>query len=568
MNTSNGHWDHEVDVLVVGTGAGAMVAAVTAAQRGATTLMIEKGEHYGGSSATCGGGVWIPASDSAQAQGQEDSPKEAFQYIKSLTGDTVNDAKIRAFTEGARNMARHIESVSGLRFNAIPYTDYHAELPGGKHGYRTHETNTLHASQLRDEDFSRLLPGHPSTALFGCIPWTTMEAAPMVTRGPGWMSTMAKVLWRYFSDVPQRLRSKRSRFLVFGNAIAAHLKRAFNQYGGEMWLQSPLLDLVRGDDGAVSGAIVNREGQRIRVRARKGVVLGAGGFERNQAMRDQYLPGEGRPEWSGGQVNNTGDAILAGMRIGAATDLMEHAWWAPTVRVPGESRGRPLFYERALPGCIIVNQRGERYMNEARSYDVAAKAMIDADQPDKRTIPSWIVFDATFRKKYPMGPLMPVLPDWVHRREVRKMICKSSSIAGLAKQTGMDAKTLENTIERFNGFATTGVDSDFGRGEAAYDRYYGDQNVKPNPNLAALGRAPFYAMPVYPGDIGTKGGLATDETARVIDNCGDVIKGLYAVGNNAASVTGPAYPGAGSTLGPAMTFGFLAALDITDCRVD
>lgn len=555
-----GTWDRTVDVLVVGTGAGGLVAAVTAAERGASVLVVEKSDQYGGSSAASGGGVWIPASDSALAQGQEDSPEEAFTYIKGLTGNTVADDRIRAFTVHAREMARDVERMSGLRFTAIPYTDYHAERPGGKMGYRSHETNTLDARALTRKDFETLRPTHPSATLFGFIPWTTMEAAPMVTRGAGWMKTMARVLWRYYRDVPQRLRSRRSRFLVFGNAIAGHLKIALDRAGGELWLSAPLGDLVKEGDRVV-GATVRHDGRTIRVRATKGVVLAAGGFERNQAMRDRYLPGEGRPEWSGGQENNTGDAIEAGVAIGAATDLMGEAWWAPTLSVPGETRGRPLFYERALPGNIIVDRSGRRYMNEARSYDVAAKAMIDLDRPDRRTIPSWIVFDARFRKKYPMGPLMPVLPDAVHPKAVRKMTLKAPTLAGLAAAMGVDAGVLEETVTRFNGFARSGVDEDFGRGGAAYDRYYGDQNVKPNPNLAPIEVAPFYALPVYPGDIGTKGGLAVDAAARVLDMEGRPIPGLYAIGNSSASVMGPAYPGAGSTLGPAMTFGWLAVRD-------
>lgn len=554
------HWDLEVDVLVVGTGAGAMVAAVTAAQSGAKTLMVEKSDLYGGTSASSGGGIWIPASDSALAQGQQDTPEEAFEYIKGLVGNSVADAKIRKFTESARLMARYVESVSKLRFIAIPYTDYQAERPGGKMGYRSHETNTMHASELSREDFTSLRPTHPSATLFGFIPWTTMEAAPMVTRGPGWIRTMAKVLWRYYSDIPQRLKSKRSRFLVFGNAIAGHLKNAFNSFGGEMWLRSPLVDVVH-DGSRVTGAIISRQGKLVRVGVRRGVILGAGGFERNQAMRDQYLPGEGRPEWSGGQENNTGDAIQAGQRVGAALDLMAEAWWAPTLSVPGETRGRPLFYERALPGNIIVNQAGERYMNEARSYDIAGKAMIDADMPDKRSIPSWIVLDSRFRRKYPMGPLMPILPDWVHPSRVRSMFVKANSIAELARKMGVPSDALSATIARVNGFAASGVDEDFGRGSAPYDRYYGDQSVTPNPNLAPIDEPPYYALKVYPGDIGTKGGLATDENARVLDMSGRAIPGLYAIGNNSASVMGPSYPGAGSTLGPGMTFGYLAALD-------
>ncbi|WP_311269549.1 FAD-binding protein [Sphingobium sp. WCS2017Hpa-17] len=562
MHETPGAWDEEVDVLVVGTGAGAMVAALAASQRGARTLIVEKSGLYGGSSAASGGGVWIPASHSALAQGQQDSPEEAFTYIKGLVGNHVADGKIRAFTENARLMAQYVEAHSGLRFNAIPYTDYHAERPGGKMGYRSHETNTLDAAALSRRDFETLRPTHPSAALFGYIPWTTLEAAPMVTRGPGWMKTMARVLWRYYSDIPQRLRSKRSRFLVFGNAIAGHLKIALDRQGARMLLNAPLVRLVREGQGPIQGAVIEKDGRPYAVKARA-VILGAGGFERNQAMREAYLPGEGRAEWSGGQENNTGDAIRAGIEIGAATDLMHEAWWAPTVKVPSEVRGRPLFYERALPGCIIVNEKGERYLNEARSYDVVGKGMIDADRADKRTIPSWILFDARFRKKYPMGPLLPVFPDWMHNREVRKMVHKASSLAALARSTGMDVATLEATVARFNGFARSGVDEDFKRGAAPYDRYYGDQNVKPNPNLAPIDQGPFYALNLYPGDIGTKGGLSTDERARVLDEAGAPIEGLYAIGNNAASVMGPAYPGAGSTLGPAMTFGYLAACDCT-----
>lgn len=300
----------------------------------------------------------------------------------------------------------------------------------------------------------------------------------------------------------------------------------------------------------------------MRVRARKGVILGAGGFERNQSMRDRYLPGESSTAFSASQENNTGDAIMAGIRIGAATDLMDEAWWAPTVRVPGEDTARPLFYERALPGCIIVNQAGERYMNEARSYDVAGKAMIEADRADARTIPSWIMFDARFRRKYPMGPVIPLLPDILQSRGARMAWRKASTIGGLGRKIGVDSEKLANTIDRVNRFARTGVDEDFGRGSAPYDRYYGDQSVTPNPNLAPIEEAPFYALQVFPGDIGTKGGLATDAAARVLDASGEPISGLYAIGNTAASVMGPSYPGAGSTLAPAMTFGMLAVDDM------
>ncbi|MBT7877270.1 MAG: FAD-binding protein [Gammaproteobacteria bacterium] len=554
-------WDEEVDVLVVGSGAGSMVAAATAAQQGATTLVIEKTSMYGGTSATCGGGIWIPASHSAKAQDQEDSPEEALEYLTHLIGNEVPRVKLESYVNNASKMAEHVESISGLRFNAIPYTDYHAELPGGKMGYRSHETNTLDARELPAEDFQTLRPTHPSAALFGFIPWTTLEAAPMVTRAPGWLTTMIKIIWRYASDIPQRLRSRRSRFLVFGNAIIGHLKLALNKYNGKLWLNAPLNELYRDESGRVVGAVIELNSQKLNIKVNNGVILGAGGFERNQEMRDQYLPGETQAEWSGGMEGNTGDTINIAAKIGAATDLMEHAWWTPVVKVDSEDRGRPLFYERALPGNIIVDQNGERYTNEARSYDVVGKAMIDASLSGRPTIHSWIIFDRKFRMNYPMGPMLPLIPDWLHPASVRRMFKRARSLTELANQINVEPETLEQTVSKFNEFARTGNDIDFHRGDAAYDQYYGDHNVSPNPNLAVIEKAPYYAVPVYPGEIGTKGGLATDEFARALDTDGDVIDGLYVIGNNSASVMGSAYPGAGSTLGPAMTFGYVAALD-------
>lgn len=558
--TGGGGWDKEVDLLIVGSGAGAMATALSAVHHGADALVIEKSSLYGGSSATSGGVAWIPASRSALEQGQADSPEEAFQYIKGLTGNRVAESKIRAFTENAAKMLDRIESMSDLRYTAIPYTDYHAENPGGKMGYRSHQPNTLHARDMDRRDFETLRPTHPSAALFDVIPWTATEAAPMVTRAKGWQLALFKVLFRYYIDIPQRLRSRRSRLLTFGNAVVGHLRNALRRKGGDLWLDTGLKSLIR-DGERVVGAVVVRGGRDMRIGARKGVVVAAGGFERNALMRNRYLPGETRPEWSAAQPPNEGDAIEAGVAIGAALDLMDEAWWAPTVRVPGEPHGRPLFFDRALPGSLIVNQQGFRYMNEARSYDVAGKVMIDCDRPDARTIPSWIVFDARFRSRYPMGPLKPLLPDWAHRRAVRDMFVKADNVRGLAAKMKVPPGALEETVTRFNRFAANGVDEDFQRGSAAYDRYYGDPNVVPNPNLAPLARAPFYAVRIYPGDIGTKGGLATDEKARVLDAAGQPIGGLYAIGNSAASVMGPAYPGAGSTIAPAMTFGLLAVGD-------
>ena len=263
---------------------------------------------------------------------------------------------------------------------------------------------------------------------------------------------------------------------------------------------------------------------------------------------------------SGSQINNTGDALELARNLGAATLNLDSAWWAPVFKVPGEERARLCAFERAFPGCIMVSQAGHRYMNEAASYHIAAQQMMAADRPEARTVPSWIVFDSRFRKHYPMGPLLPLLPLRLHPQAVRKIVITARNWRELAARTGLPAEALEQTIDRFNDGARRGADPDFGRGATEYDRYYGDPKVQPNPTLLPLEEPPFYAMPLHLGDIGTNGGLATDACARVLDHEGAPIPGLYAAGNVTASVMGHAYPGAGGTLGPALTFGYLAGV--------
>jgi len=304
----------------------------------------------------------------------------------------------------------------------------------------------------------------------------------------------------------------------------------------------------------------------LRIRARRGVLLASGGFERNAELRARYLPPQaGDPGMSGSQINNTGDCLGIAQRIGAATLSMDSAWWAPVFKVPGEERGRLCAVERALPGCIMVNRAGRRFMNEAPSYHIVAQTMMAADRADARTVPAYILFDARFHRHYPMGPLLP-LPLWLHSAAVRRAVTCANSWDELARKIGLPAEALQETITRFNTDARRGVDTEFGRGSDEYERYYGDPKVAPNPTLAPLERAPFYAMSLHLGDIGTNGGLATDADARVLDANGVPIAGLYAAGNITASVMGHSYPGAGSTLGPAMTFAFIAANHILQAQ--
>ncbi len=555
MNTPA--WDLETDVLVVGSGAAALTAAVVAASGGARTLVIEKSELYGGTSATSGGVIWIPATAQALAGGHEDSPEEAFRYVRALTDPEVTDARIWAFVRTGREMVAWLEAHTQVRMRAHPYADYHPELPGGKTGWRSLEALPLHASDL-GADFERLRPPHPAVQFLGRVSWTLEETGTLLFRSPGWMMTALSVFGNYYLDFPQRLHSGRDRRMTLGNALLGRLKLSLNRTGTPLWLRAPLQDLVR-EDGRVTGACIERDGQRLRVRAMRAVVLAAGGFERNAQLRQRHLPQSPEPRWSGSQENNTGDGILAAERIGAALTNMDSAWWGTSLSLPGEPRARLLAIERALPGAIIVNGNGERYMNEAASYHVAGQQMLRQDSPHGRTIPSYMVFDATWRARYPLGPMIPDLPDGLQPRSLREVLVRAPTLEALAARIGLPPQRLAATVARFNGFAASGTDPDFRRGESAYDRYYGDPRVTPNPTLRALTTPPYYAIPLWPGDIGTNGGVATNEHAQVLDGSGAPIAGLYACGNVAATIMGHSYPAAGATLGPGMTFGYIAA---------
>ncbi|SFR90654.1 FAD-dependent oxidoreductase [Sphingomonas jatrophae] len=549
-------WDEEVDVLVVGSGAGGLTAAVAAADAHGSVLVIEKSGEYGGTSATSGGGIWIPNSPLGREQGLEDSEEEAFSYLRPQSAPNVPDGVIRAYIRRAPEMLGWLHEKTPVRFTSVPYPDYHVEYPGGKQGFRTHLPVPFDGRQL-GADILHLRAPSPAASLFGIINWRFDETYTLLFRPKGWQKALGKMFWRYGSDLPHRFRSIKDRHLTLGNALVGGLRLALKERGVPLRLNTGLVELVREGD-MVTGAVVEQKGKRRRIRARRGLVLAAGGFERNAELRRKHLPGSADPTISGSQINNMGDTIVAAEKVGAALRNMHSTWSAPVFRVPGEERARLSTIERALPGCIIVNQAGKRYMNEAASYHVVGRQILENDRPGAGTQPSWVIFDATFRHKYPMGPLLPLIPDALQPKGVRKIMRKADSIEALARQIGMSADALAATVTRFNADAERGVDTEFDRGGPAYDKMYGDARVQPNPTLAPIVKAPFYAFPIYGGDIGTNGGVVTDEDARVLDEGGRPIGGLYAVGNNAASVMGESYPGAGVTLGPAMAFGYVA----------
>lgn len=555
-------WDQEIDVLVVGSGAGGMLSALVAAKNHAEVLIVEKEKLWGGTSATSGAGIWIPASDQAAAAGFHDNVDDAFKYVRALSADNVPDANIRAYVGNAAKMLRWMGANTEIDYHAFPYPDYHAENPGGSPtGYRTHMPLPIDGRRL-GKDVRTLRFASPAASLFGYLNWHFDETYILLFRAKRWWLHLAKSLARYWLDWPFRFTSRKDRRLTLGNALAGGLRLALNEAKVPLWLNSGLEELIT-EKGKVVGAVVRRDGQSLRIRARKGVVLAAGGFDKNQAMRDAHAPLYPNALYSGGTSGNTGDAIRAGQALGAETMNLQSTWAAPVFYVPGEDRGRLCTIERALPGCMMVNQQGERYLNEAASYHIVGQQMARRQREHGDASPSWFVFDHTYRHSYPVGPVYPLVPDWLQNGMVKTILKKGRTIAELAAQMGVDPARLEATVGRFNANAAKGEDPDFRRGEAAYDKMYGDPRISPNPCLRPLNKGPFYAMPIYPGDIGTNGGLKTDDLARVLDAKGKPIGGLYAIGNSAASAMGESYPGAGVTIGPALTFGYIAANHLT-----
>jgi len=555
-------WDKEVDVLVVGSGAGGMLSALVAAKNHADVLIVEKEKLWGGTSATSGAGIWIPASDQAAAAGFNDSIDDAFKYVRALSADNVPDENIRAYVGNAAKMLRWMGANTDIEYHAFPYPDYHAENPGGSPtGYRTHMPLPLDGRRL-GKDVRTLRFASPAASLFGYLNWHFDETYILLFRAKGWPWHLAKSLMRYWFDWPFRFTSRKDRRLTLGNALAGGLRLALNEAKVPLWLNSGLEELIEAD-GQIAGAVIRRDGKAMRVRARKGVVLAAGGFDKNQAMRDAHAPLYPNALYSGGTSGNTGDAIRAGQALGADTMNLQSTWAAPVFYVPGEDRGRLCTIERALPGCMMVNQQGERYLNEAASYHIVGQQMARRQREHGDASPSWFVFDHTYRHSYPVGPVYPLVPDWAQNGMVKTILKKGRTLGELAEQMGVDPARLEATVSRFNANAAKGEDPDFRRGDAAYDKMYGDPRVSPNPCLRPLNKGPFYAMPIYPGDIGTNGGLRTDAQARVLNGQGKPIGGLYAIGNSAASAMGESYPGAGVTIGPALTFGYIAANHLT-----
>lgn len=542
---------HSVDIAIVGSGAGGMTAALAAHEAGLSALVIEKTRYYGGSTARSGGGIWIPCNHLMRAAGVADSFDEARTYLQGTVGERSPLASREMFLSQSVKMIQWLDRKSDLQCSYMQgYADYYPELPGGKVQGRALEPRLFDGNAL-GADLARLRPPVipiPAGLTFTAGEYKQLGLVMRTWQGRG---TALRIGLRLLGA---RLTGRK--MLMMGQALIGRLRLSLKKRGIPVWLDAPMKELIV-EGGRITGVRVEKDGQPVEVIARKGVILAAGCFAHNLDMRLKYQKQPVTTRWTVASEGNTGDGILAGQRVGAAVDLMDEAWWGPSSLPPDTA---PFFHvaERGFPGLIMVNQKGRRFTNESASYVEVVQAMYRLHTDDDPHIPCWFVFDQRYRNHYVFSSLFPRQPvpkEMLDSGYVRK----AGTIAELAGQLGMDATTLEATVTRFNGHARAGVDPDFGRGDSAYNRYFGDPTNKPHPNLAPIDQAPFYAVQVVAGDLGTKGGLVTDEYARVRREDGSLIEGLYCVGNNSASVMGTTYPGPGCTIGPAMTFGYVAA---------
>lgn len=547
------------DVVVVGSGLGGMIAAIRAHDLGLKTVLIEKSHYYGGTSAFSGGGIWIPNHRDIR---DRDSREKALSYLREVTRGKADDRKLEVYVDNASEMVEYARSVGAELFTAEGLPDYFSELPGSVEGRQLNPA-AFDGKRLGDE-FFRMRMTYSGFLAHDRYALGLASIFALTTREKGWIKETIKLIGGYWADIGWRMKTARDSRLSMGRAFVGYLRKAMMDRNIPLLLNTRLIGIVKTED-RVSGVRVNHNGNEYVIDARA-VILAAGGFDQNQEMRNQYhsvkteVASSLTPKGA-----NEGDAIRAGQEIGADIENMEHSWWSPTMRLPGKDTTQiagQLFFDRSRPGTICVNRLGKRFCNESISYDRFGHAMIEDHKKTGAAVPCWMIFDGRYRHNYPVSNIMP---GWASSDKKLppefwdNVIYRADTVEELARKIEVDPEALATTVRTFNGYAKTGKDLEFHRGDTAYDKFFGDGRNKPSANLGPIDKAPFYAVKLELGDLGTKGGLRVDEHARVVDRAGKPIEGLYATGNTTGSLFLDTYPGPGSTLGPAMTFGYVSA---------
>lgn len=545
--------DTTVDLLVIGSGTG-MLAAMSADEQGLSTLIVEKSEYVGGSTALSGGAFWIPGNSVLAEQGSADSTEQATTYLENLVGDASPRARWQAFLDQGPATVDLLRRMTPLTFIwGKGYSDYHSNLPGGSDQGRSVESSPFDTSVLGEEE-ARLRPSSMSAPV------------PMPITSPDyrWMNLMAKAPAKALPKVVKRVAqgvgglALGRHYTATGQALAAGLYAGVLDRGIPVWTKTQLQRLVTVGD-VVTGAVLVQDGREVTVTARRGVVLAAGGFDHDMVMRHRYQSESLQENWPMGAESNTGDAIKVGVEVGADLAHLEEAWWFPAVASPTGGTPGVMLAERSLPGSFIVDRHGRRFINESTDYMTFGQEVLRREDAGDPVGTMWIVFDQEYRNSYVFAtelfPRMSLPQAWLDAGIAHQ----ADTAQELAELMGVPVDDFVATGRRFNEMAVAGRDADHGRGQSAYDRYYGDPTMKPSPNLRPLDEGPLYAVKMVMSDLGTCGGLRADEHARVLREDGSAITGLYAIGNTAANAFGNRYPGAGATIGQGLVFGDIAA---------
>jgi succinate dehydrogenase/fumarate reductase flavoprotein subunit len=553
-------FDREVDLIVAGAGPAGMTAALVASLEGLDVLVCEKSDQVGGTGATSAGTLWIPGNTQSKAAGYHDSADQADKYLSGLIGETTLRELRHAFLGSGPEAIDYLTARSDVQFLPCgPHPDYRSNVAGAAAAGRA-IVPVPFDGRLLGGDFRRVRAPIPEFMVLGGMMVGKVDFAPLIGRFKSLNNFIyaAKLFARYLMD---RVRYRRGTRLMMGNALVARLFHSLRKRKVPILFDAAIVDLL-GDKTRVMGARVNVSGKVLSIGARRGVVLATGGYARNEEFRRAFMP-QPVPAYSLSYEGNRGDGLAVGKRLGAATELekSDSGLWAPVSLVPRQDGSIGLFphlvLDRAKPGLIAVNSAGRRFVNEAVSYHDFVLAMFESHRTAP-SIPAYLICDATFLKKYGLGIIYPG-----HRHPETFVkngyLARAETLDELAAKIAVDSQTLHATVERHNEFARAGVDTDFGKGEIELNRFNGDPQHMPNPCIGPLAIPPFYAVAVWPADIAVSTGLATDADARVRNTDGGVIEGLYACGNDMASVMGGSYPGPGTTLGPAMVFAYRAA---------
>ncbi|AWM01258.1 FAD-dependent oxidoreductase [Bradyrhizobium amphicarpaeae] len=549
----------ETDLLVIGAGAAGMTAALVGAQESLRVILCEKTDMVGGTTATSAGTVWIPGNRQGQRAGTPDTVQAARSYLSAMLGEHVRDPRVEMFLKAGPIVLDYLEQKTSVCFAAPPVHPDYRDLPGAAIGGRALGAIAFDGRKL-GQDFCRVRPPRREFMVLGGMMIGKADIPALLAPFQSWANFrhVAGMLVRQALD---RIRHHRGTRLIMGNALVARLLDSVRRSGVDLRFQTALREIIC-EGGGVTGAILTSPGGEVTIRARKGVVLATGGVGWSRELRERLLPEAGR-RWSLTPPSTTGDGILAAERIGGviAHDLESPALWMPSsvmTQADGHVSVFPhIMLDRAKPGLLAVNKEGRRFVNEADSYHDFVAAML---RSNASATPAFLICDGGFIRDFGIGLVHPGTKDLTRFVKAGYLI-EGQTIEQLAQEIDVDHHGLRQTVDRYNAFAETGIDEEFGRGSSELNRVNGDPHYRPNPCLRRIGPGPFYAVAVWPSDLASSAGLATDSYGRVLSRDGAHIPGLYAVGTDASSIFRGTYPGPGTMIGPAMVFGWCAAMD-------